>query len=25
MEGEHKGNPVMVGQSGVDITIDKVH
>jgi cytochrome c-type biogenesis protein CcmH len=25
MEGEHKGNPVMVGQSGVDIIIDKVH
>jgi len=25
MEGEHKGNPVMVGQTGVDITIDKIH
>ena len=25
MEGEHKGNPVNVGQSGVDIVIDKIH
>ena len=25
LEGEHKGNPVNVGQSHVDITIDKVH
>lgn len=25
MEGEHKGNPVMVGQSGVDIVVDKIH
>lgn len=23
--GEHKGNPVMVGATGVDIVIDKVH
>jgi cytochrome c-type biogenesis protein CcmH len=25
MEGEHKGNPVTVGATGVDIVIDKVH
>jgi cytochrome c-type biogenesis protein CcmH len=25
LEGEHKGNPVMVGATGVDIVIDKIH
>lgn len=25
LEGEHKGNPVMVGATGVDIVVDKVH
>ncbi|MEO6666554.1 MAG: hypothetical protein ABIO65_07265 [Nitrospiria bacterium] len=25
LEGEHPGNPVTVGQTGVDIVIDKVH
>lgn len=25
LEGEHPGNPVMVGQTGVDIVVDKIH
>lgn len=25
LEGEHKGNPVMVGATGVDIVVDKIH